>query len=124
MNGSATSSMRIVVMSRVSQPILLEGVLQRQAVDHGGGHAHVVGGRFLDDVGAAAELRPRGGCCRRRRRSRARRRAPPRATAWRAIRLTSSTLMPPSPGPAEALARELEQDAAEDRRSGGRRWRP
>ena len=31
-----------------------EGVLQGQAVDHGGGHAHVVGRRLLDHVGAAA----------------------------------------------------------------------
>ena len=54
MNGSATSSMRIVVRSRVSQPSPLESVLQSQAVDHRGRHAHVVGGGFLDHVGAAA----------------------------------------------------------------------
>ena len=97
MNGSATSSIRIVVISRVSQPSPLEGVLEGQAVDDGGGHAHVVGRRLLDHVGAAAELAPR-------------RMLPPPTTiaswtpraatrdAWRAIRLTSSTLMPPSPG--------------------------
>ena len=35
---------------------VLERILQGQAVDHGCGHAHVVGGRFLDHVRAAREL--------------------------------------------------------------------
>src|SRR5207237_1819049 len=34
----------------------LEGVLERQAVEDGGEHAHVVGGGLLDDVAAGAEL--------------------------------------------------------------------
>ena len=34
----------------------LQGVLQGQAVEDGGEHAHVVGGRLLDDVAAGGEL--------------------------------------------------------------------
>ena len=37
---------------------VLERVLQCQTVDHGRRHPHVVGGRFLDHVRAARELRP------------------------------------------------------------------
>ena len=43
-------------MSRVSQSQAFQGVLQRQAVEDGGQHAHVMGGGFLDDVAAGAEL--------------------------------------------------------------------
>ena len=59
MNGSATSSMRMVVMSRVSQPMPFERVLQGQAVDDRGGHAHVMGGRFLDHVEPRVSVAPR-----------------------------------------------------------------
>ena len=37
-------------------PLVLERVLQGQAVDHGRRHAHVMGGRLLDHVGAAGKL--------------------------------------------------------------------
>ena len=56
MYGSATLSMRMAVCSRVSHAEALEGVLQGQAVDDGGEHAHVVGGRLLDDLAAGGEL--------------------------------------------------------------------
>ena len=78
--------------------LALERVLQGQAVDHRGRHAHVVGGRLLDHVGAAAQAARRGGCCRPPRRSPAGRPRAATREACRAIRLTSSTLIPPSPG--------------------------
>ena len=93
---------------------VLECVLQGQAVDHGRRHAHVMGGRFLDHVRAAGELgtaedvsaphddrqldAPRGH---------------PRGLARDPADLLDADA--PLPGPAEALSRELEQDAAEDR---------
>ena len=56
MYGSATVSMRMAVCRRVSQSQAFQGVLQGQAVEHGGQHAHVVGGGLLDDLAAGAEL--------------------------------------------------------------------
>ena len=64
MNGSATARISIAVATRVTTPMLLERVLQRQRVDDRGQHAHVVGGRA---VHALARWPPgRGRCCRRR----------------------------------------------------------
>ena len=56
MYGSATVSMRMAVCRRVSHVEALQGVLQGQAVEDGGEHAHVVGGGLLDDLAAGAEL--------------------------------------------------------------------
>ena len=73
MNGSATSRMSIAVCTRVCTPALLQGVLERQGVDHRGEHAHVVAGHAVDaavargqaadDVAAAdddGDLHPQG----------------------------------------------------------------
>ena len=60
--------------------VLLERVLQRQRVEDGREHAHVVAGRAVHARGGA--LRGRGRCCRRRRRSRPRRRGRARALIW------------------------------------------
>ena len=46
----------MAVSNRVWQFEAFERVLQGQAVDDGGQHAHVVGGRLLDDVAAGREL--------------------------------------------------------------------
>ena len=98
--------------------LVLERVLQGQAVDHGRRHAHVVGGRFLDHVGAARELGAAEDVA-----------APhddreldapggdPRGLAGDPADFLDADA--PLARPAEALARKLEQHAAEDRRTGG-----
>ena len=48
MNGSAISLTSRADIRRVMQPFFLQGVLQGDAVDHGGQHAHVVGGGAVD----------------------------------------------------------------------------
>ena len=97
---------------------MLEGVLQGQAVDHGRRHAHVVGGRLLDHVGAAGELRAAEDVAAPdddRQLDAPRRHA--RGLAGDPADLLDADA--PLAGPAEALARELEQDAAEDRLTRG-----
>ena len=56
MYGSATVSMRMAVMQPRLAVEAFQGVLQGQAVEDGGQHAHVVGGGLLDDLAAGAEL--------------------------------------------------------------------
>ena len=51
MYGSATSFMAMALMTRVGMPGSLEGVLERQAVHHGGEHADVVAGRPVHALG-------------------------------------------------------------------------
>ena len=63
MYGSATWCISIAVITRVGTPCFLERVLQRQGVDHGGEHAHVIpshaihifggGGHSTKEVAAA-----------------------------------------------------------------------
>ena len=91
----------------------LQRVLQGQAVDDGGRHAHVVGRRLLDDVGAPAQLGTAedvAAADHDRELDAARRHA--RRLAGDPADLLDADA--PLAGPAEALARELEQDAAED----------
>ncbi len=92
---------------------VLESVLERQAVDHGCRHPHVMGGRFLDHVRTARKLRPR-------------RMFPPPTTiaSWTLARRHAGGLprdladlvqaQASLAGPAEALARELEHHAAKN----------
>ena len=46
----------MAVISRVSAPQGLQRVLQRQSVDHGRQHSHVVGGRLVDAGAGSLEL--------------------------------------------------------------------
>ena len=55
MNGSATARISIAVSTRVGTPCVLERVLQRQRVDHGRQHAHVVGGRAIHAARAGGQ---------------------------------------------------------------------
>ena len=55
MNGSAISLTSRAEISRRVQPLFLQGVLQRDAVDHGGQHAHVVGRGAVDAQFAGAD---------------------------------------------------------------------
>ena len=55
MNGSATARISMAVTTRVSDAGLLERVLQRQPVDDGGQHAHVVGGGAVHALGAGRQ---------------------------------------------------------------------
>ena len=103
MYGSATLSMRMAVCKRVSQCRHSKASCSRQAVQHRGDHAHVVRGRFLDDLAAGAELRA-ARICRRRLTIAS---WTPRWTmrcAWRAMLNVSSMSMPllparPKPSP-------------------------
>ena len=52
MNGSATARISIAVATRVDDVVLLERVLERQRVDDGRQHAHVVGGGAVHALGA------------------------------------------------------------------------
>ena len=51
MNGSASCVIWIAVWTRVVTCELLEGVLQRERVHHGGEHPHVVGAAAFDPRG-------------------------------------------------------------------------
>ena len=107
----------MVVKSRVSQPMRLQRVLKRQAVDHGGRHAHVVGRGLLDDVGAAAELgTAEDVAATDDDRELHAARGDARGLAGDPADLLDADA--PLAGPAEALAGKLEQNAAEDRRAG------
>ena len=104
-------------------PFVLESVLQGQAVDHGRGHAHVMGGRFLDHVRPAGELRS------------AKDVAAPHDDRELNPACRDSRGLPGDPadffntdaplaGPAKTLTGELEQHAAEDWLAGGRTGGP
>ena len=58
MNGSATCDIVIAVCTRVGLPDRLERVLQRERVDHGGEHAHVVGAGAVHAPGRARHAPP------------------------------------------------------------------
>ena len=113
MYGSATWAIVIAVCTRVGWPTALERVLQRERVDHGGEHAHVVGAGAVHAPRRADHAR--GRCCRRRRRPRSRRRARRRASATSsAMRCTTAASMPKCDGRVgERLARELQHHPAE-----------
>ena len=58
MNGSATFFISIAVCTRVSTPSLNQGALQRETVDHGGQHAHVIGRRAIHSAMACGQSAP------------------------------------------------------------------
>ena len=51
MNGSATWFISMALITRGPHALLLQRVLQRQSVDDGGEHAHVVGGDAVHGLG-------------------------------------------------------------------------
>ena len=55
MNGSATARISIAVATRVGDADLLERVLEREGVDDGREHAHVVGGRTVHALRAGRQ---------------------------------------------------------------------